>query len=179
MWRQYLKFTCIKELFSETVPHSFSSKVCPANMQQIYSRRPIRKCGFKKSCVALLYECSTVHLLGICRTPFHKNTSRGLVLCFISFVLVQAIGNTFYWLAFIIYRPEFVDWSKSFLEVFFILWCIFRNTFTNACCNRSTYHIFISIISQTNATCKCRSSLPQVFLWKDHLIYTRYKCEEE
>ena len=31
-----------------------------------------------------------------------------LVLDFISFVLVQVINNTLYWLAFKIYRPEFV-----------------------------------------------------------------------
>ena len=42
LWRQYLQFTCTKQLFSEAVPHSFSSKMCPANMQQIYRRRPIR-----------------------------------------------------------------------------------------------------------------------------------------
>ena len=51
-----------------------------------------------------------------------------MVLGFISFVLVQVINNTFYWLAFIIYRPEFVGWSKTFLKVFFILY-IFRNNF--------------------------------------------------
>ena len=39
----------------------------------------------------------------------------GQLLFFISFVLAQVISNTFYWLvAFIIYRPEFLDWSKPF-----------------------------------------------------------------
>ena len=52
----------------------------------------------------------------------------GLVLCFISFVLVQVINSTFYWLVFIIYRPEFVHWSKTFLKAFFILY-IFRIIF--------------------------------------------------
>ena len=103
----------------------------------------------------------------------------GLVLGFISFVLVQVINNTFYWLAFIIHRPEFVDWSKTFLKVFFILWYIFRNNFPNACCNWRTYYIFISIFSQTNALCDCRRSPPQMFFRKNHLIYTHDKCEEE
>ena len=70
LWNQYYQFTCSKELFSEAVPHSFSSKVCPSNMQQIYKMKPIRKCGFKKNCVAHLHGWSTVNLLGICRTPF-------------------------------------------------------------------------------------------------------------
>ena len=133
---------------------------------------------FQKGCVVILRGCSTVNFLGICRTPFYKNASGELVLCFISFVLVQVINNTFYWLAFIIYRPEFVDWSKTFLKIFFILYA-FRNIFPNACCNWSTYYIFISIFSQTNVRCNCRSSPPQVLFKKDHLIYTRYKCEEE
>ena len=148
-------------------------------MQKIYRRRLIRKCDFKLSCAALLHRCSTVNLLGIYRTPFLKNTSGGLVLCFISFVLVQITNNTFYWLAFLIYRPEFVDWSKTFLKFFFILWYIFRNNFPNACSNWSTYYIFISIFSQTNVRCNCRSSPPQVFFKKDHLIYTHCKCEEK
>ena len=122
MWRQYLQFTCTKELFLEAVPHSLSSKVCPANIQQIYRRGSIRKCDFKKSCVALLHGCSNVNLLGIWRTPFWKNTSGGLVLCFISFVFVQVINNTFYWLAFYnlqtkICRP-FLRFSL-FYEIFF------------------------------------------------------------
>ena len=147
-------------------------------MQKIYRRRLIRKCDFKLSCAALLHRCSTVNLLGIYRTPFLKNTSGGLVLCFISFVLVQVINSTFYWLAFIICRPEFVDWSKTFLKIFFVL-SVFRNNFPNACCNWSTYYIFISIFSQTNVCCNCRSSPLQVFFKKNNLIYTRYKCEEE
>ena len=88
-------------------------------------------------------------------------------------------GNTFYWLAFIFYRPEFVDWSKTFLKVFFILWYIFRNNFPHACCNWSTYYIFISIFSQANVGCNCRGSHLQVLFKKDHLIYTRYKYEKE
>ena len=132
-------------------------------MQQICRRRPIRKCHFKKSCVAFLHGCCNVNLVESCRTPFQRNTSGGLVLCFISFVLVLVTNNTFYWLAFIIYRPEFVDWSKTFLKVFFILWYIFRNNSLNAFCNWSTFYIFISIFSQTNVRCYCRSSPPQVF----------------
>ena len=96
MCRQYLQFTFRKELFSEEISHRFSSKVFPANMQQIYSRKPIRKRDFKKSCVAHLLVCSVVDLLGICRAPFKKNTSGGLVLCFISIALVQVMNNTFY-----------------------------------------------------------------------------------
>ena len=90
-------------------------------------------------------------------------------------------NNTFYWLAFIIYRPEFGDWSKIFLKVFFILWSIFRIflkclLYMN---NWSTYYIFTSIFSQRNVHCNCRSSTPQLFFKKDNLIYTRYKREEE
>ena len=132
-------------------------------------------------CEGITYSLLAIYiqnLLGICRTPFQKNTSGGLVLCFTSFVLLQVISNTFYWLAFIIYRPEFVDWSKTFLKVYFILY-IFWNNFPNGCCNWSTYYIFISIFSQTNVRCNCRSSPPQALFKKDHLIYTRYKCEEE
>ena len=111
-------------------------------------------------------------------TFLEENTSGGLVLCFISFALVQVINNTFYWLVIIIYRPKFVDWSTTFLKIFFILWHTFRNNFSNICCNWSTYYIFISIFSQKNVRCNCRSS-PQTFLKKDHLIYNRYKCEDE
>ena len=64
-----MKAILTKELFSEAVPHSFSSKACPENMQEIYRRRPIGKCDFKISCVAHLQGRTTVNLLGICRTP--------------------------------------------------------------------------------------------------------------
>ena len=72
---------------------------------------------------------STLNLLWICRTAFQKNTSGGLVLGFTSSVLVQVVNNIFYWLSFIIYRQEFVDFSKTFLKVFYILWSIFQNIF--------------------------------------------------
>ena len=49
----------------------------------------------KKVAQHLCMGC-TANLLGICRTGFQKNTSRGLVLTFISFALVQVINNTFY-----------------------------------------------------------------------------------
>ena len=75
-----------------------------------------------------------------------------LVLGFLSFVSVQVINNTFYWVTFIIYRPEFVDWPRTFLKVFFILWYIFRNNFSIACCSWSSYDIFISIFSQANVS---------------------------
>ena len=38
--------------------------------------------------------------------------------------LVQVINNTFYWLVIIIYRPKFVDWSTTFLKIFFISYLI-------------------------------------------------------
>ena len=92
---------------------------------------------------ALLYFC-----WGFAEHPFRR-TPLGSGLGFISFVLVEVINNTFCWLAFIIYRPEFADWSKTFLKVFFILWCIFWNNFPNACCNWSTYYIlFQSLVKQ-------------------------------
>ena len=118
-------------------------------MQQICRRRPIRKCYFKKSCVAFLHGCSNVNLVEICRTPFQRNTSGGLVLCFISFVLVLVINNTFYWLAFIIYRPEFVHWSKTFLKVFFILWYILEKFFQMlAVIEASIIFLFQSLVKQ-------------------------------
>ena len=85
-------------------------------------------------------------------------------------------NNTFYWLAFIIYRPEFGDWSKIFLKVFFILWYFFQNNIPNAC---FTNYIFISIFSQTDVCCNCSSSPSQVFFKRDRLINSRYKCEEK
>ena len=38
-------------------------------------------------------------------------------------------NNTFYWLAFIIYRPEFGDWSKIFLKVFLFYNIFFKIIF--------------------------------------------------
>ena len=67
----------------------------------------------------------------------------------------------FYWLVFIIYRY------------------IFQNNFPSACCNWSTYYIFVSIFNQTNVCCSFRNTHPQIFFKKDYLIYIRYKCEEE
>ena len=116
---------------------------------------------------------------GDLQNPFSEQHLWGLVLGFISFVLMQVINNTFYWLSFIIYRPEFLNWSETFLKVFFILWYVFRNNFRNACCNWSTYYIFVSILSETNVFCNCRSSSPQMFFKKNHLIYTHDKYEEE
>ena len=55
---------------------------------------------------------------------------------------------------------------KSFLKVFFILWYIFRNNFSIACCDWSTYHTFISIFSQTNVVIAEASSPPQVLFKK-------------
>ena len=62
-----------------------------------------------------------------------------------SFVLVQVIKDTFYGLACLTYRPEFVDWwmtlwSFSLFFEMFDLWC-----------DWSTYYIFLSIFSQTEA----------------------------
>ena len=147
-------------------------------MYLLWSAIIIYRPDFCSTSAWVLY-CKFAGDLHLFRTPFEKNTSGGLILCFISFVLVQVINNTFYWLAFIIYRPEFLDWSKTFLKVLFILWYIFWNNFPNSCCNWNTYYIFISMFSQANICCNCRSSLPQVFFKKNHLIYTCYKCEEE
>ena len=54
--------------------------MCSENMQQIYRRTPIPKCDFNK--VAKQLMCSPGDLLHIFRTPFPKNTSRGLLLFF-------------------------------------------------------------------------------------------------
>ena len=95
-----------------------------------------------------------------------------------TFLQEQVINNKFCWLVFIIYRAEFLDWSKTFLKVFFISY-IFWNNFPSGCCNWSTYYIFILIFSQINLCCNCRSSPPQLFFKNDHLIYSCYKCEEQ
>ena len=91
----------------------------------------------------------------------------GIGTVFYIFCFGQVLNSTFYWLAFMIYRPEFVDWWKTFMKLFFILWYVFRSNFPNACCNWNTYYIFLSIFSQTNVRCNCRSSSPQVFFKKD------------
>ena len=147
-------------------------------MQQFYWRRPIWKYGFKK-CLVVHLQVRYCKFVGDLQDAFLEEHLLGLGSGFYIIFLVQVINNTFYWLVFKIYRTEFVDWSKTFLKVFFILWYIFRNNFPNACCNWSTYYIFISIFSQTNVLCNCRSSPPQMFFKKNHLIYTRYKCEKE
>ena len=53
------------------------SKRYSENMQQIYWRTPMPKCGFE---IALRHGCSPVNLLHIFRTPFLKNTSGRLLL---------------------------------------------------------------------------------------------------
>ena len=54
-------------------------KKCSENMQQIYKRKPMPKCDFYK--VALQrHGFSSVNLLHIFRTPFHKSTSGQLLL---------------------------------------------------------------------------------------------------
>ena len=163
LWIQYLQFTCTKELFSETVPHSFSSKVCPANLQE----ETHTEMWFQKrlhDTYAWVLNCKFAW--GLQNTFLEEHLSR-LVLGFTSFALVQVINNTFYWLVFIIYRPEFVDLSKNFLKVLFILWYIFRNNFPNVCCDWSTYYIFISIFIQINVLWNCRGSPLQMFFKKN------------
>ena len=61
------------------------SKTCSENMQQIYRRIPMPKCGFNEITsnfieIALRHGCSPVNLLHIFRTPFTKNTSVRLLL---------------------------------------------------------------------------------------------------
>ena len=103
-----------------------------------------------------------------------------LVLCFISFVLVQVKNNTFYWLFFIIYRPEFADWSKTFLKVFLILWYLFWN-FSNACCNWTTYifwfqffvkQMFVVIAEAVPHRCSCIWSIPVINVRMNNFINT-------
>ena len=54
-----------------------------ANMQKIYRRTPMPKCGFNKVIeITFRHECSPVNLLYIFRTSFPKNTSRELLLKF-------------------------------------------------------------------------------------------------
>ena len=153
--------------------------MCSANMQHIYRRRPIRKCDFKLLCStsAWVFYCK---LLRICRTPFKKNTSGGLLMCFLPFVLMQSINMTFCWIAFIIYRSEFVDWSKTFGR-FSLFYGIVLEIISQllGVIEASTYYIFISIFNQANVLYNCRSNPPQLLLKKYHLICTCYKCEKE
>ena len=86
---------------------------------------------------------------GDLQSTFLEEHLWGLILCFVSFVLVQVINNTFYWLAFIIYRPEFVHWSKTFLKVFFILWYILEKFFQMlAVIEASIIFLFQSLVKQ-------------------------------
>ena len=77
--------------FQKQPPGGVLSKRCSENMQQIYRRTPMPKCGFNKVAkqsnfieMALRYGCSPVNLLHIFRTPFNKNTSGWLLLSFVS-----------------------------------------------------------------------------------------------
>ena len=60
-------------------------KRCSENMQQIYRRKPMPKCDFKKVAsqlieISLWHGCSPVILLHMFRTPFPRNTSGWLLL---------------------------------------------------------------------------------------------------
>ena len=56
-------------------------KRCSENMQQIYKRTPMPKCDSNFIEITLRDVCSPVNLLYVVfRTPFSKNTSRGLLL---------------------------------------------------------------------------------------------------
>ena len=68
-------------------------KRCSENMQQIYRRKPMPKCGFNKVAKQLYWNhtsawdmfqhgCSPIDLLYIFRILFSKNTSVGLLLQF-------------------------------------------------------------------------------------------------
>ena len=59
---------------------------------------------------------------GDLENTFLEEHLRGTGSGFYTIFLVQVINNTFYWKAFVIYRPEFSDWLKTFLKGFFILW---------------------------------------------------------
>ena len=92
---------------------------------------------------------------------------------------MQVINNTFYWVAFIIYRPEFADWSKTFLKVFFIFWHFFRNNFPNACCNWSTYifsfqflvkQMFVVIAEAVSHRCSCIWSITVINVKRNNFI---------
>ena len=66
-------------------PRGVLRKRCSQSIQQIYRRAPMLKCNFNKVArnvieILLRYGCSFVNLLIIFRTPFHKNTSGGLLL---------------------------------------------------------------------------------------------------
>ena len=130
-----LYFSCTKELFSEAIPHNFSLKLCSANIQQNYRRRPIRKFNFNKvasTCSWVLYCKFATDLQSIfLEEHLLKTVSVFCVICF----LVQVINNTFYWLAFIKRRPAFLNCRliKKFFKVFFISFFIVRNNFFIAC----------------------------------------------
>ena len=101
-----------------------ASKTCFGKIQQIFPDKIHTEMWFQKNL------CSTSEWVLDCKfatdlqNTFLKNTSEGLLLYFISFVLVQEISNTSYKPAFIIYRPEIVDWSKT-IRRFFLFYDIF------------------------------------------------------
>ena len=64
-------------------------KMCPENMQQIYSRTTMPRCGFNKVAkqsnfieIKLRQGCLPVNLLHLFRKPLYKNTSGWLLLYF-------------------------------------------------------------------------------------------------
>ena len=87
-------------------------KKCSENMQQIYRRRPIRKCGFKTFQsnfieIALRHGCSPVNLLHNFRTPFLKNTSGWLLLLLLNYICR-------------IWKEELNNYPKDFSQ--FVAW---------------------------------------------------------
>ena len=93
----YLVIICLRGKFGINLPSSLLlqkiqkylqkqpsrgvlKKKCSENIQQIYRRTPMPKCGFNKVALTLRHGCSPVNLLHIFRTPFPRNTYGRLLL---------------------------------------------------------------------------------------------------
>ena len=123
-WRQYLEFTCAKELFSKVAPIASIQKCALQVCSKCTGGDPygnVISKNFAQHFCMVLY-CKFADDL---QNTFLEEHLCGTGSVFISFVLVQVINNTFYWLSFIIYWPEFADWWKTFLKFFFFHFIIY------------------------------------------------------
>ena len=82
--------------FQKQPPRGVPRKRCSVNMQQFYRITPMPKCDFNKAAsnfieITLGHGCSPVNLLHIYRTPFLRNTSGWLLLCFVVSLLDSSV----------------------------------------------------------------------------------------
>ena len=82
-YRQSFNYFVSKSSFSEVFLRKDVLKICSRFTEEHPCRSAISinlLCNFVK--ITLRYGCSPVNLLHIFRTPFYKNTSEELLLCF-------------------------------------------------------------------------------------------------